>query len=117
MGLYHSPVYELLEVEEMAEMLGNNVLPESVVSARRRFRRKLADVREPVRNFRENTVPGPDIVGNVEDQVTSLRDQFVRRNSMLSMIQERAPDIGGNSGGSSSSQGNNGSKEAENNHV
>lgn len=88
----------------MAEMLGNRFLPESVVSARRRMREQITQVREPVRRFREQNVPGPDIVGKAESQFTSLRNQFVRRDSVLEMIRQRSGSSGG-SGGSSSSNG------------
>ena len=87
----------------MPEMLGNNFLPESVTSARRRFREQVMQIRRPVRRFRENNVPGPDIVGTVEDELTSLRDNFVRRESVLSQINRRS--MIGASGSSPSSNG------------
>jgi hypothetical protein len=87
----------------MPEMLGNNFLPESVTSARRRFREQVMQMRRPVRRFRERNVPGPDIVGRVESELTSLRDNFVRRESVLSQINRR--NMIGASGNSSPSNG------------
>lgn len=84
----------------MPEMLGNNFLPSSITSARRRFREKVTELREPVKRFREQNIPGPDVIGKTEEQMTSLRDDFVRRESVLSSIKDRAS---GSNGGSNSS--------------
>jgi len=70
-------------------MLGNRVLPESVVTRRRRMRERLSNLRRPVKQFRRENVPGPDVVGQVESSVMDLRDRFVTRNSMMDRMKER----------------------------
>lgn len=87
---------------KLADMLGNRILPNSVVSARRRVRERLSEVRRPVRQFREDNVPGPDVIGNVEAQLTELRDNFMQRESVVSSIRERRSS---SSSGSSSNSG------------
>ena len=87
----------------MPEMLGNRVLPESFASQRRKVREKLSDVRRPVREFREENVPGPDVVGKFENTFTDVRDKFVRRDSVVDRIRNRRDS---DSGGSNSSKNN-----------
>lgn len=90
----------------MAQLLGDRVLPEQVVSARQRIRSRVSDLREPIRSRREQMVPGPDIVGRVEDQVSSLRSSFVRRTSLLERIRSQR---NGEGNGDSSGNGTNNS--------
>lgn len=73
----------------MAQLLGDRFLPEQVVSARQRVRSQLSELREPVRSRRETLVPGPDLIGRLEDQVTSLRSRFVRRTSLMERIRSQ----------------------------
>lgn len=73
----------------MARMLGDRLLPESVQSARRRARNRVQDVREPIRQRREQLVPGPDIIGMTESRVSDLRDRFVNRTTVLERIRAR----------------------------
>lgn len=87
---------------EMARMLGERLFPESVTQRRRQLRNRVQDLREPVRRFREQNVPGPDLVGRAESSVMSLRDRFVDRDSVLSGIMTRR---GGSSGGGGSGGG------------
>lgn len=73
----------------MAEMLGNRVLPESVVTRRRRVRERINNLRRPVKEFRQENVPGPDVIGKVESTTLDVRDKFVTRDSVLQMIRDR----------------------------
>ena len=87
----------------MAKMLGDNVLPDSVVSRRRQVRERVRDLRRPLRRFRESNVPGPDVVGSAEDKFTDLRNQVVSRDSVVERIRARRSSSSGNdsdSGGS-----------------
>lgn len=97
----------------MARMLGENFLPESVQSARRRVRNRVQDVRQPIRQRREDLVPGPDVIGMTEQRLSGLRDRFVSRDGLLSRVREQAPtpDMGSSSDGSADST-NNGSPPA-----
>lgn len=76
----------------MARMLGDRVLPEAVQSQRRKLRSRLQSVREPVRSFREQNIPGPDVVGTVENQVTDLRSKVVSRDSVIGRVKEMRSD-------------------------
>lgn len=87
----------------MAEMLGNRILPESVVARRRRLRERVNNLRRPVKQFRQENIPGPDVIGEVESSVADLRNRFVRRDSVLQKMRERRN--GGGGGGSSSGSG------------
>lgn len=92
----------------MPRMLGDRHLPEAVQDRRRKLRMKVRDLRAPIRSKRSELVPGPDIVGKVEQKVGGLRDSFVSRDSVLSRIKERRAD-GSSGSGSSSSSGSSGS--------
>ena len=98
----------------MARMLGEKFLPESVQERRRQVRERAMSLREPVRNFREQNVPGPDILGRVESRVTSLRDRAVSRDSVLERIRMRRSGDGG-SGDSGNSGSGNSSGDSNNN--
>lgn len=91
----------------MPHMLGENFLPESVMQRRRQVRDQLQSFRQPIKSAREN-IPGPDVIGQVENSAKSLRDKFVSRQSVLSRIKNmrsQAGSSGGSSGGSSSGSG------------
>lgn len=88
----------------MAQLLGDRILPEQVVSARRRIRSRVSDLREPIRARREDLVPGPDVIGRIEENISQMRTQFVRRDSLLDRIRSRQ---NGNGQGSGSGSGNN----------
>lgn len=92
----------------MARLLGDNLLPDSVVSRRRQFRERVSDLRQPVRQFRERNVPGPDLVGTAEEQLTSLRNSIISRDSVLNRIRSRSstPDSSGDSESGSESSSN-----------
>ena len=92
----------------MAQMLGDNLLPESVQSARRRFRNRLQSVRRPIRQTRQDLVPGPDLIGRVETQVMSVRDRIVSRDSLLSRVRDQQGQMNQMNGGSGSGSGGNG---------
>lgn len=98
----------------MARMLGEGVLPESVQERRRQIRERAMSLREPVRNFREQNVPGPDVLGQVESRVTGLRDRVVSRDGVLSSIRERRADSGNGNSGTNSSDGNGGGSSSNN---
>lgn len=87
----------------VGSMLGDNVLPESVQSRRRQVRSRLDSLREPIRQRRQNTVPGPDVVGRAEDAFTGLRNRAVSRDSVL----ERISDMRGNGNGGGNGSGDN----------
>lgn len=76
-------------ISEMARLFGDKVLPEAVQSRRRSLRMKLEDMREPVRQRREQYVPGPDIIGNLESSFSSARQNFVSRDTLLTRIRAR----------------------------
>lgn len=82
-------------VKSMARMLGDAVLPEQIQSRRRTLRNRLMDLREPVRSFREQNVPGPDVVGRLESRFTDVRDRFVTRTTVLERIRQRRQDDSG----------------------
>lgn len=84
----------------MAHMLGEDVLPEEVQSRRRRLRNRIRSLREPVRSRRENMVPGPDVVGKLENQVMSLRNKAMNRDGVLGRIRGDSSGSGGSSGSS-----------------
>lgn len=97
---------------KMAQLLGDRVLPESVVSARRRVRSRVSDLREPLRSRRESLVPGPDIIGMIEENVSQMRTRFVRRDNLLDRIRSRRGGDGQGTGEDSGSQGQSGSASA-----
>lgn len=95
-------------------LIGDNLLPEAAVSQRRSMRQRLRSLRDPIRSFRQNNIPGPDVVGQLEDRIIQARDQFVTRDMVLSRLQDLRSNGGmmsnggsgngsGNSGGSSGS--------------
>lgn len=55
-------------------------------------------------------VPGPDIIGSIEDQLTGLRSRAVRREGFVSMMRNARKS---ESNGSNSSSESNGEKEEE----
>lgn len=63
----------------MPRLLGENVLPESVMNQRRRLRERVNDLREPIRSRRVEYIPGPDLIGEVEGFLTSARNRVLRR--------------------------------------
>lgn len=73
----------------MARMFGEGVLPESVNARRRQLRNRLQDLRDPVRNFREENIPGPDVIGSLEGSLMNLRTSVVERDSVLSGVRDR----------------------------
>lgn len=88
----------------MSPMLGEGVLPESVNDARRRVRSRVRSVREPVRQSRQDLVPGPDLIGRAESRFQSVRDRFVNRDGLISRVrnQQGAMPTNNNDGSSSS---------------
>lgn len=95
----------------MARMLGERFLPESVTQRRRSLRNRVQDLREPIRQFREQNVPGPDLIGRAESSIMGLRNRFVERDSVLSGIMARRSGGGGGAeaeGNGTSGNGNSG---------
>lgn len=84
----------------MPRLLGENVLPDSVQQRRESVRERLQDVREPIRRRRAQTVPGPNIIGQIESQVTSLRNNVISRDGVMSRIR----DVRGSDSGTSEEQ-------------
>lgn len=95
----------------MARLLGDNLLPDSVVSRRRQVRQKISDLRQPIRQFRERNVPGPDLVGSAEEQFMNLRNKLVSRDSVMSRIRSRN---GTNNSEDASGSGGNGERSKAN---
>ena len=101
------------------DLLGERALPDSVQSRRRSLRNRLEDLRDPIRERRESTVPGPDLIGRGEDVVEQARTRVATRDSpigsLLSRIRNRgdSPDNGnggsGNGGNNSGNDSNSGS--------
>lgn len=92
-------------------MLGDNLLPDAVQSRRRQLRSRVEGLRQPIRQRRQNIVPGPDVVGRLEDTVTGLRNKAVDRDAVLARIRERRAD----SGGSGTSDGTQNTSDSNNN--
>lgn len=76
----------------MARLLGDRFLPDVVTQKREQLRERLLDIRDPIRRMRARTVPGPNLIGEVEGTVTDYRDRFVTRDSVLEMIRTRRED-------------------------
>lgn len=85
----------------MPQLLGDRFLPDTVVERRSQLRERVMDLRQPVREAREQYVPGPDLIGSAESTLTDLRNRVVSRQSVLSRIKSRRSS----SGGTSSSNG------------
>lgn len=94
----------------MPDMLGDNLLPDSVQSRRRSARRRLQNLRDPVRSTRERVVPGPDVVGRAEASFSDLRNRVVSADGLMDRIRERRE---GDSGGSTDT-GNSGDTNTSN---
>lgn len=92
----------------MSPMLGEGVLPESVNDARRRFRRSVNSVRQPIRQTRQSLIPGPDLIGRAESTALDLRDRVTDREGLLDRINSQQIGNGG-SDNSGSNGGNSGS--------
>lgn len=90
----------------MVRMLGDRVLPESVQARRRQVRQRVNSLREPVRSFREEKIPGPDVVGKTERQLSSLRDRFVSRDAVVERVRQIRSDSSSDGSGSGSGSGN-----------
>lgn len=84
----------------MPDMLGDNLLPDSVQSRRRGVRRRLQNLRDPVRSTRERVIPGPDVVGRAETSFSDLRRRVVSADGLMDRIRERREE--GSDGGDDS---------------
>lgn len=73
----------------MADLLGNRLLPESLASKRRDLRNRLNEIRQPLRDFRTNMVPGPNVVEMTESQFMGLRNKVTERDSAMNTIARR----------------------------
>lgn len=76
------------------------------------MRTKLQDLREPVRQKREDLVPGPDLVGRVEGTLTQTRSRFVSRDAVLDRLAGVLPGEGDSNNGGE--QDDNQNKDEEN---
>lgn len=74
----------------MARLLGDRFVPESVQSRRRSIRSRVNSLRDPIRSRRAEFVPGPDLIGTAERQISDLRDSFVARDSAIASLREMA---------------------------
>lgn len=97
----------------MSTLLGDRFVPESLQSRRRSVRRRLRDIREPVRSRREDMVPGPDLIGTAERQVSDLRNSFVNRDSVIVSLRGMMNGINGD--GEEQEEENGGESNGENN--
>lgn len=97
----------------MARLLGDRLVPESIQSRRRSFRSRVESLRDPIRSRRRSLVPGPDLIGMAEQQVSDLRDSFVSRDSVIASLRDIVDGgMGGDGGsgdGNGESSGNDGS--------
>lgn len=90
------------------DMALQGVLPERVNQRRRQVRQRLQSLREPIRSRREQLVPGPDVVGSVEQRFADLRGQVTQRNNILERIRQRRQDeASGDEGGTTKEQSSN----------
>lgn len=74
----------------MPRFLGDRFLPESVVVRRRSVRRRVRNLRNPIRSFRESNIPGPDVVGSVENTVLGARNRIVTRDALVNSLRDMA---------------------------
>lgn len=84
----------------MAPMIGEGFIPESIQSRRRSLRNRLRNMRQPIMEFRQQNIPGPDVVGTVENNLMDLRDRFVNREKILSRIRSQTNNKESEEGGS-----------------
>lgn len=89
----------------MVRRLGDRILPESLAGRRRQVQERLRELRRPVRRFREDKIPGPDLVGSLESQALDLRDKVVSRDTVVDRIRKRRASNGNNSGSSNGGSG------------
>lgn len=92
-------------------LIGDNLLPEAAVSQRRSMRQRLRSLRDPLRSFRQDNIPGPNVIGQLEDRIVDTRDQFVSNDRVLSRLQDLRGNGGiiGNGDSGNGSNGSNGS--------
>lgn len=91
-------------------MLGDKLLPESVQTRRRDLRSRVNELRQPLRQRRQNLVPGPDVVGEAENRLGNIRNRVVDRQTVLERIQsmrQNNSDSGSSDESGSSSSSNN----------
>lgn len=96
-------------------LLGERLLPEAVNSQRRSMRTRLRNLRDPLRSFRENNIPGPNVIGELEDRAIQTRDRFVTRDMALSRLQDLRSNglsVGGNGNGEENNE-NGGTERSE----
>lgn len=79
----------------MANMVGEGILPESVNRRRRSLRQRVSSVREPLRSRRQSAVPGPDVIGRVEEQVRNVESRVSGREGIVDRIRNRQSSSGG----------------------
>jgi len=70
----------------MVQMLGDRLLPEAVQTQRRKMRNRLTNLREPIRQKRQELVPGPDVMGSLGENLSDLRSKVVDRKTVLERI-------------------------------
>jgi len=97
----------------MNKLLGDKFLPESVATRRRSVRQSLSSIRNPVRNFRESTVPGPDVIGMTEDKILDFRDSFTTRDGLVTKLREMTGSDDESEDGGNSSDGEESSESDE----
>lgn len=104
----------------MPQLLGEDILPDSVNSQRRKVRERVSSFRQPLKNRRQDAVPGPDLVGSFESKVKNLRSKAVSRDGLaggdgplsgdgLANKLMNLRDSGGSGSGSNGSPDNSGS--------
>lgn len=92
----------------MARMLGDSIIPDSIQDRRRSVRRRLRELRQPIREKRQSLVPGPDVIGTVEQKLDNARTSVSTRDSLMDRISESrlsGSDDSSNGGGSESTNG------------
>lgn len=93
----------------MARMLGDSILPDSIQDRRRSMRRRLRELRQPIRERRQSLVPGPDLIGSVEQKLDNVRTNLSTRDSLMQRIRDSrlGGSDGSSNGGNGGSNGNN----------
>lgn len=93
-------------------LLGDKILPDVIQERRESLRMRLQELRSPIREKRQQVVPGPDVIGEVEMKAIRSRDKLVNRDMSLSELTDSIPVVGNGKDSEKSSGGkNSGSKD------
>jgi hypothetical protein len=90
-------------------LLGDNILPDVIQERRESLRMRLQELRSPIREKRQQVVPGPDVIGEVEMKAIRSRNRLVNRDMSLSELTDSIPGVGDSDDGT----GGNGGKKSK----